>query len=1852
MRKFLLTLFTLVGVFFTSNTFAQDWEEIVKVLPDSSGIVNSYDYFGESVAFDGNFAVIGSPGSSNKYGYAYVLYYSSEWSCVGVLRASDGDLGDHFGNSVSISANTIVVGAYYSYGNVGASGSVYVFTKPESGWTDMTQTAKLIPSDGNSYNYFGRSVSISNDNIAVGADQDDDSGTKSGSAYVFVKPASGWIDMSQTAKLTASDGTSNDHFGKSVSISGNNIVVGAYNDDGKGSVRIFIKPEFGWADMTETTKLSASDGALGDCFGSSVCISGDYIAVGATGDDDNGSNSGSVYVFTKPESGWTDLSQTAKLIASDGAENNSFGCSVGISENNIVVGASSENGYEGIHIGYAYVFTEPETGWTDMSQTAKLIASDEAENDFFGCSVGISGANIIVGAKHDDDNERNSGSVYIYEKPESGWIDMSQNQKFIADLYKGNINDRFGVSVSIDEDYAAIGAPGYSNGKGCVYVLYNTGHEWEYLGILTASDGSTVDKFGNSVSISGNHIVVGAEGADDNGYSSGSAYVFTKPETGWMNMIQTAKLTASDGAAYYCFGNSVSISGDFIVVGSRADEVNGSQSGSAYVFAMSESGWVDMTQIAKLTASDAYKYDHFGKSVSISGNNIVIGANGNDDNGEASGSVYVFTKPETGWDDMTETAKMTQGDRYDHFGISVSISGDYFVVGAYGDDSNGDMVGAAYIYTKPATGWYIVAPTAKLTPSDGEMGDQFGASVSISGDNIVIGANRDDDNGNNSGSVYVFAKPETGWADVSQIAKLKASDGAESDDFGVSVSIFGNNIIVGAYGDDDYAEYGGSAYLFQYGNQFEFNDNICEGEDFIYTISNQEADATFQWQNHVGNAWEDITEETSDKLIVPDVGLDMNGSKYRCIISATENDTSDVAALTVNESYLLPTLEFVCSGDSYTFPDGTTKDNLTSPIVYNSNLQSITGCDSIIETSIQIKPNYNLTETVEINSGESFTFPDGTSQTNITTQVVYTSNLQTVFGCDSIIETTVNVEDNSTDLFTKVIIDEAANFILPVSAQLGDYDNDGDQDILVADTMENIYIYKNELNSYSREVSMPINWGTSSEFVRWFDYDNDDDLDVVYVGDDTPGVRLFQNDNGNYSEVLIESFKAAQYGSLNVGDFNNDGFKDMLISGSNSFDDSNQNISLTQIIQNNGISFSEVYENLLTGSDGSATWGDFDNDNYLDVVLCGSNYDDNEEVSKIYKNTGSSFVEIYPNSLAKAEWSRIACADYNNDGLLDILLFGSDWHEYDGGESFTKLYKNTGTGFTEVLEANISGAPFASAWGDYDNDGDLDLVLSGDKIFRNDGDDIFTQVYYDALQENYGRSCWGDYDKDGDLDIISVYGNLMIYVNNSESKNNPALAPQNTSSDILDKEATLKWNKTTDTETPQDGLTYTIEVYKNSKSKAKILYAKIERIQYCENGYTLKNLPQGQYYWKVQAFDTGLKGGEFSVEKSFIIGESSGNTYYESESICDGETYTHGTQELSTQGEYTETFTATDGSDSTVVLSLTVNPAYNLTEKDYILTGESYTFPDGSTQNNITSQVIYISNLRTAFGCDSIIETTVNVGDTEICYSSESVTVCSGSDYTFPDGTTQYDITSQVVYESYIESIDECDKIIEITVNVNPTDVTNLTETICQGENIKIAYGLFSYTGLYGITLKNEFGCDSVIKLDLTVVDLQVNLGSDVSINLDDTLVLDAGEDFETYYWNTEETSQTVEIDGAIGIGAHIYNVRVTDLNSCVASDTIIITVNSLTDIGSINNLEGRVKVYPNPTSDKLNIELVENAEVIEISLFDIIGNLLIQKEMNSEETKRTIEIPGESGVYFIRIRSEFSSKTFKIIKN
>lgn len=318
-------------------------------------------------------------------------------------------------------------------------------------------------------------------------------------------------------------------------------------------------------------------------------------------------------------------------------------------------------------------------------------------------------------------------------------------------------------------------------------------------GKLFASDGAQSDRLGTSVAISGDTAVVGAPLRDVSGNDNrGAAYVFVRSGTTW---TQQAKLVASDSAANDNFGQAVAITGDTVIVGSPNSDGPNENQGAAYVFTRSGTTW---TQRQRLSAPDGARLDFFGYSVAMTSTKAVIGAYFDDlDSGLDHGSAYIFAGSGGSW---TQSSKLIAWDGGgSKFGNAVSISDDRIVVGSY--SSIVDMTvgrGAAYLFTSSG------GQVAKLLAPDGDAGDNFGYSVAVSGNTVLVGSFGDDVGSNsNQGSAYVFSN------DGTYQTKLLASDGAASDLFGSAVAVSDGLAIVGA-GRDDVGSLTdiGSAYVF------------------------------------------------------------------------------------------------------------------------------------------------------------------------------------------------------------------------------------------------------------------------------------------------------------------------------------------------------------------------------------------------------------------------------------------------------------------------------------------------------------------------------------------------------------------------------------------------------------------------------------------------------------------------------------------------------------------------------------------------------------------------------------------------------------------------------------------------------------------------------------------------------------------------------------------------------------------------------------------------------------------------------------------------------------------------------
>ncbi len=734
--------------------------------PISTGSELTGNAFGYSVAEDGNYRVVGAPfadfGSTADSGFAYV-YDSTTGALLYPLSNPTPAAGDFFGYNVAISGNKIVVGAFQD--DVGAtdSGVVYIFDAATGAL--LTTIANPTPAASD---YFGYRIAISGNAVVVGAYQDDTTGTDSGSAYVFDATTGALI-----ATLANPTPAAGDNFGNAVAVSGNVVVVAAYLDD-TGAADSGMAYAFNATTGQLISTLANPAPGAGDGFGKSIAISGDLVVVGAFDDDTTGGNSGSSYVFSASLGSLLRTLANPTPVADD-----EFGISVAISGTTIVVGAHADD-TTGTDSGSAYAFN---------SSTGALIATlsnpSPATTDIFGFSVAVSANSILVGAYLDDESGINSGAAYVFN-PTTGALQAEISNPMTA------AGESFGNSIAAAGDFVVVGAHSddtRAQDGGAAYI-YNA-KTGSLISKISNPSPVAGDLFGYSVAASGNRLAIGAIKDDTGALDTGAVYVFDLTTGALISSI----LNPNPGTSDY-FGSSVAIDGNILVIGANADDAGTTDSGSAYVFNLT-TGALIATLLNPTPASG----DSFGSTVSISGNTVAVAAPFDDTSAADSGSVYLFNASTGALISTIANPTPAAGDA---FGTSVAISGNTVAVGADSDDAGATNSGSAYLFNS-TTGTL----TATLINPSAADSDRFGTSVAISGDTVVVAALLDGTAVFRGGSAYVFN------ATTGQLTSTLLNPSPVANDyFGYCVAVSGNSIAIGAPLDDSANADEGAVYLF------------------------------------------------------------------------------------------------------------------------------------------------------------------------------------------------------------------------------------------------------------------------------------------------------------------------------------------------------------------------------------------------------------------------------------------------------------------------------------------------------------------------------------------------------------------------------------------------------------------------------------------------------------------------------------------------------------------------------------------------------------------------------------------------------------------------------------------------------------------------------------------------------------------------------------------------------------------------------------------------------------------------------------------------------------------------------
>jgi hypothetical protein len=525
-----------------------------------------------------------------------------------------------------------------------------------------------------------------------------------------------------------------------------------------------------------------------------------------------------------------------------------------------------------------------------------------------------------------------------------------------------------------------------------------------------------------------------------------------------------------------------------------------------------------------------------------------------------------------------------------------------------------------------------------------------------------------------------------------------------------------------------------------------------------------------------------------------------------------------------------------------------------------------------------------------------------------------------------------------------------------------DYDGDGDMDALVTgetDSNPNVMkkltiLYRNDGANQFADVAANL-VGVNQSAVAWGDYDNDGDLDLLLAGS-TMSVnvsKVYRNDGGTFTDTGAPLVPVYQPG-VAWGDYDNDGDLDILLTGYRG------DIDIAKIYRNDGGVFSDIAADIGISSNGAALWGDYDNDGDLDILLNGYG-----SGAKIYRNDGGgAFTNITAGLQGSGNQAGAAWGDYDNDGDLDVLVMGPSW----------LVYRNDAGAFVNI-NAGLPNLTYGSGiWGDYDHDGDLDILLTGElsgsgsntfsRIYRNDGAGVFTLATSGLIGVGVSRAAFGDYDADGDLDVLLTgpasfdggfggYGHVdTVFRNDTPGTNTPPGKPAGLQSVPSASQVSLAWGAAADAQTPAAGLTYNLRVGTTPGGGQVVspmanpvtgqrAVAQLGNTNHRRNA-VLSGLAPGTYYWSVQAIDTEFAGGPFADEATFTIAApalSVGDV-----SVVEGPT-----------GTKNAVFTVTlaPASPATVTVSYATADGSAKAGSDYVAAGGTLTFAANATTQTV-----------------------------------------------------------------------------------------------------------------------------------------------------------------------------------------------------------------------------------------------------------------------------------------------------------
>jgi len=735
-----------------------------------------------------------------------------------------------FGNAVAVDGDTVVVGAPNVNSNLGQA---FIFSRNQGGADAWGLVATLNDPASMANDLFGSSVAVNGDTVVValkslrsannnasiyiyernlggasawglaysynsgtsgGADSAAVYGNRAvalvgGSVVIFDRNTDGAGTWDFTTTLSDPNLSAGDCYGCAVALNGSTVVVGAYNAGTSGQAYVYSLSPGSFNNWTLSATLSEPAAAAGDSFGTSVAVNGDTIVVGAE-------FANKAYVFTRNQNGIAGSWGLVKTLADPAATaDDYFGFAVAVDGDFVVVGSTLVNSSHGA----AYVFARNQGGAGAWGLAATLNNPTDTAS-LFGEILALSGDTLIVGLP-------DNGSAYIYDL--SGGT--SSTEAAIADP-SASANDDFGYAVAVNGDTAVVGASGVASSQGRAFIFErNQGGAgaWGIAATLGDPAATAYDYFGYAVSVDGDTVAVGAYGTN---HSAGAVYVYGRNQNGLGAWGLVQSLSGATGAE---FGDAVAVNGSTLAVGM------GLSAGPAVqIWELNKGGhWQLFVSVADPLAT-AGSNDWFGSAVAVYGDTLIVGAYGSN---SFQGAATLYNRNQGGAENWGKVVTITDpaATTGDGFGSSVAVNGATAVVGAPDYKS---ATGRAYVYGNQSSGWGIIAT---LEDPATAIGDNFGAAVAVSGDTVVVGS----PHVFGGGAAYVFNRNQGGanaWGATLTLADPNVS---ASDDYGTAVAVDGESVVIGAY-------------------QF----NQTKGEAYIFGIQQATAakDASILWHNTSG----------------------------------------------------------------------------------------------------------------------------------------------------------------------------------------------------------------------------------------------------------------------------------------------------------------------------------------------------------------------------------------------------------------------------------------------------------------------------------------------------------------------------------------------------------------------------------------------------------------------------------------------------------------------------------------------------------------------------------------------------------------------------------------------------------------------------------------------------------------------------------------------------------------------------------------------------------------------------------------------------------------------------------------